>query len=78
MYDNRKVLNRDVVKTIKKYFGPLVFETIIRDNVTLAEAPAKRKDIFEYSPKSIGAEDFLNLCKEILKRMDDDANKVNQ
>ena len=68
MYDARKVLNRDVVATIKKYFGEKVFETLIRDNVALAEAPAQRKDIFEYSPSSSGAEDYLKLSKEILVR----------
>ncbi|RMD74980.1 MAG: ParA family protein [Bacteroidetes bacterium] len=68
MYDSRKVLNRDVVETIRKYFGEKVFDTLIRDNVALAEAPAQRKDIFAYSPKSSGAEDYLNLCKEILQR----------
>lgn len=68
MYDHRKVLNRDVVETIKKYFGKMVFNTMIRDNVALAEAPAQRKDIFAYSKSSSGAEDYLALCKEILER----------
>ena len=68
MYDHRKVLNRDVVETIKKYFGPKVFKTYIRDNVALAEAPAQRKDIFAYSKRSPGAKDYLQLCKEILER----------
>ena len=68
MYDHRKVLNRDVVETIKKYFGPKVFDTYIRDNVALAEAPAQRKDIFAYQKKSPGAKDYLQLCKEILAR----------
>ena len=49
MYDARKVLNRDVVETIRKYFGEKVFNTLIRDNVALAEAPAQRKDIFQYN-----------------------------
>ncbi|MCO6491333.1 MAG: ParA family protein [Phaeodactylibacter sp.] len=70
MYDSRKVLNRDVVETIKKYFGDLVFETMIRDNVALAEAPSQRKDIFDYSRSSAGAEDYLSLCKEILVRVE--------
>ncbi len=69
MYDARKVLSRDVVETILKYFGEKVFKTYIRDNVALAEAPAQQKDIFTYSPKSSGAEDYLNLCKEIVERM---------
>jgi chromosome partitioning protein len=68
MYDQRKVLNRDVVDTIRKYFGELLFETLIRDNVALAEAPAQRKDIFAYSPVSPGSEDYLALCKELLTR----------
>lgn len=68
MYDARKVLNRDVVETIRKYFGDKVFDTMIRDNVTLAEAPAQRKDIFAYAKSSNGAKDYLNLCKEIMVR----------
>ena len=68
MYDNRKVLNRDVVETIRKYFGEKVFKTMIRDNVALAEAPAQRKDIFDYNKRSNGAKDYLALCNEILER----------
>ena len=68
MYDNRKVLNRDVVETIRKYFGEKVFNTLIRDNVALAEAPAQRKDIFDYNKRSNGAKDYLALCNEILER----------
>jgi len=68
MYDNRKVLNRDVVETIKKYFGPILLETYIRDNVALAEAPASRQDIFKYAKSSNGAKDYLAVCKEIIDR----------
>ncbi len=70
MYDARKILNRDVVDTIKKYFGEKVFETLIRDNVSLAEAPSQRTDIFNYNKNSIGAQDYMNLCKEILTRIE--------
>lgn len=66
-YDNRKVLNRDVVSTIETHFKNEVFKTKIRDNIALAEAPAQGVDIFRYNPKSHGAEDYLALCKEILK-----------
>lgn len=70
MYDSRKVLNRDVVNTIQKYFGERVFKTLIRDNVSLAEAPAQRKDIFAYNRRSNGAVDYLALCKEIVARVE--------
>lgn len=68
MYDSRKVLNREVVATILKYFGDIVFKTMIRDNVALAEAPSKRMDIFSYSAHSPGAEDYIALCREIVER----------
>lgn len=67
-YDKRKILNRDVVATIQTHFKEAVFKTIIRDTVALAEAPTKGEDIFRYNIKSYGAEDYLSLCKEILKR----------
>jgi chromosome partitioning protein len=67
-YDNRKVLNRDVVETIQAHFKDEVFNTKIRDNIALAEAPAQGLDIFRYNSKTYGAEDYLALSKEILKR----------
>lgn len=67
-YDNRKVLNRDVVETIQAHFKDEVFKTKIRDNIALAEAPSQGLDIFRYNSKSYGAEDYLALSKEVLKR----------
>lgn len=65
LFDSRKNLNKEVVDHIKDYFGDKVFNTIIRDNVALAEAPSHHKTIFEYDPDSHGAEDYMALAKEI-------------
>jgi chromosome partitioning protein len=67
-YDSRKVLNREVVGIIEGHFKKELFESKIRDNVALAEAPAQGLDIFRYNSKSYGAEDYLSLSEEILKR----------
>jgi chromosome partitioning protein len=67
-YDKRKTLHRDVLASMKTYFGTLVFDTLIRDNVALAEAPTKGLDIFRYQPSSYGSEDYLALCGEIISR----------
>lgn len=67
-YDSRKILNRDVVASLEEHFPGLVFTTKIRDNVALAEAPAQGLDIFRYSPRSYGAQDYLELSKEILSK----------
>lgn len=66
LHDSRKKLARAVADTIRSYFGELVFETIIKTNVALAEAPASGQHIFEYSPKSSGAEDYASLAKEVI------------
>lgn len=65
-YDKRKILNRDVADTIEQHFPDVVFKTKIRDAVALAEAPTQGVDIFRYNPKSNGAEDYHNLCQEII------------
>lgn len=66
LHDNRKRLARAVSDTIRAYFGDLVFDTVIRSNVALAEAPASGQTIFEYSSKSPGAEDYQQLANEII------------
>jgi chromosome partitioning protein len=67
-YDSRKVLDKDVAKTITASFKDGVFNTKIRDTVALAEAPVKGLDIFRYAPKSNGARDYAELCQEILSQ----------
>ena len=69
-YDPRKIMQRTVLERIGEQFGGKVFKSPIRVNVALAEAPGAGKTIFEYSPDSNGAADYLALCREILTRED--------
>ena len=68
LHDSRKRLARAVADTIRSYFGDLVFNSIIRSNVALAEAPSLGQTVFEYSPKSTGAEDYTSLADELLNQ----------
>ena len=80
-FDKRKVLHRDVVDTIYTYFQEKLFNTKIRENIALAEAPSQGYDIFHYDPESKGAEDYKKLCTEIIERHmseDDDENNDNK
>ena len=72
LYDKRKVLHRDVEETIKTYFQDKVYNTKIRENIALAEAPAQGQDIFQYQASSRGAEDYYNLTLEFLARHEPD------
>ena len=67
-YDSRKNLHNEVVEKIEQHFGDKVFNTKIRDNISLAEAPGFGQTIFEYRPKSRGADDYKSLTHEIIKR----------
>lgn len=67
-YDNRKILNRDIVDSVKNYFSGKVFKSMIRDNVSLAEAPVQGIDIFRYNPVSNGAKDYESLVLEIINQ----------
>jgi chromosome partitioning protein len=67
-YDARKKLNNAIMENISERFGDKMFQTVIRENIAIAEAPSFGQTIFEYAPKSHGAEDFLSLCEEIINR----------
>jgi len=69
-YNKRKILNKEIIEKVKGYFGSKLFKTLIRDNISLAEAPSFGQDIFTYKPDSFGAVDYLSLCKEIIKRQE--------
>ncbi|WP_224994877.1 ParA family protein [Cesiribacter sp. SM1] len=69
-FDGRKVLNRDIADLVHEHFKDKAFKTVIRDNVTLAEAPSHWQDIFTYSPKCNGAQDYAALVDEILERQE--------
>lgn len=68
MYDSRKKLNREVIEKIREHFGENLFDTMIRTNISLAEAPSFGQDIFTYRPDSAGAEDYAALADEVLLR----------
>ena len=61
-------LNKQVEESLRAKFGEVVFNTKIRENISLAEAPAFLEDIVTYAPTSHGAEDYKALTKEILER----------
>lgn len=68
MYDSRLRLSNQVVEEVRKHFSEMVFETIIQRNVRLSEAPSYGESIIKYDASSKGAENYLSLADEILKK----------
>lgn len=68
LYDERLSLAQQVVGEVKRFFGDAVFETIVPRNVRLAEAPSFGQSILEYDIRSRGAQAYLRLAEELLRR----------
>ena len=68
MYDDRTNLSKDVAEDIRSHFAGKVFETVVPRNIRLAEAPSHGLPIFQYDIKSRGAEAYLAVARELLRR----------
>ena len=68
MYDSRNNLSSQVEVEVRKHFKETVFKTIIPRNVRLSEAPSYGKPILLYDVKSRGAQSYLALATELIKR----------
>lgn len=68
MYDSRTKLAADVVAEVRKNFGDIVYRTLIPRTVRLSEAPSYGQPILYYDKRSKGAEVYMELAKEVLKR----------
>jgi len=68
MFDYRTNLSNEVLKEVQKYFKDKVYKTTIPRNVRLAEAPSFGLPIMLYDEKCKGADAYVKLTKEFLKR----------
>lgn len=68
MFDSRLRLSNQVVDEVQKHFSSMVFDTIIRRNTRLGEAPSYGESIIAYDATSKGAVNYLNLANELLKK----------
>ncbi len=68
MYDSRLRLSNQVVEEVQKHFNDMVFKTIIQRNVKLSEAPSFGESIINFDATSKGANNYLNLAEEIIKK----------
>jgi chromosome partitioning protein len=68
MFDERTNLSKQVAEEIRKSLKNILFETVIPRNIRLAEAPSFGKPIVLYDIKSKGAEAYLNLAEEIIRK----------
>ena len=68
MYDERTNLSKQVAEEIRKSLKHILFDTVVPRSIRLAEAPSFGQPIVLYDIKSKGAEAYLNLAEEIIRR----------
>jgi chromosome partitioning protein len=66
MFDGRNRISHQVVDEIRAHFPDKLFRTIIRRNVRLSECPSFGKPACLYDVSSSGAQDYLELAKELI------------
>ena len=81
MYESGTRLAAEVTEDVNEFFRQAsqpntpwaeaqMFQTRIRRNIRLAEAPSFGKSILTYAPSSNGAEDYQQLAQEVLAGVD--------
>ena len=68
MFDGRTNLSIQVVEEVKKHFPGEVYSSVVPRNVRLSEAPSHGKPITDYDRMCRGAEAYLALADEMLKK----------
>lgn len=68
MFDERTNLSKQVAEEIRKSLKHILFNAVIPRSIRLAEAPSFGKPVVLYDVRSKGAEAYLNLAEEIIRR----------
>ncbi len=68
MTDKRNNLSEQVSADVRGHFGADVFETAIPRNIRITEAPSHGLPVLLYDFRSAGAQAYLSLAAEFLKR----------
>lgn len=83
LYDTGTRLCNEVVGDVEDFFAAqsqtntiwstaYSFDTRIRRNIRLAEAPSHGVSIFEYAPESHGSQDYRSLAEEVMRQTVDE------
>lgn len=64
-FDRRRKMSQDIRDRLVNLYGMEVCDTAISENVTVAESPAIRSDVFRLNAASAGARDYRALYDEL-------------
>ena len=68
MFDRRNNLSEMVARDVRQHLPRVVFDTVIPRNVKVSEAPSHGKPVLLYDLQCHGAQAYVRLAAELLKR----------
>ena len=68
MFDRRNSLSEAVAADVRAHFADRVFETVVPRNVRVSEAPSHGLPVLVYDHRCPGAQAYIQLAAEFLKR----------
>lgn len=86
MFDSGTRLANEIVNDVDQFFEEqratktpwsdvVSFDTRIRRNIRLAEAPSHGQSIFQYSPDCNGSQDYRSLAQEVMQQTNERAGR---
>ncbi|MFZ2267180.1 MAG: ParA family protein [Azonexus sp.] len=69
-FDRRRRMSDDVRNKLRERYGNEVCDTVISENVAVAESPSLNRDVFRHNASSNGAHDYRSLLDELQQRGD--------
>lgn len=69
-FDRRRRMSDDVRRKLRERYGDDVLDTVISENVAVAESPSLNRDVFRHNASSPGAHDYQKLLTELIERGD--------
>ncbi len=71
MFDSRNSLSRAIEQEVRDHFSSEVFNSVIPRNVRVSEAPSHGLPVLLYDFKSAGAQAYVRLACEVIKKCEE-------